>query len=76
MEVLTHALDELLLDQFCATFNLDLIWKLLVDVILILTEHQIGYFTSVQDIVYILKERLHQNLRISHCEGNFLAHDS
>lgn len=62
VEVLADALDELLLDQLRAAFDLDLIGQLLVDVVLVLTEHQIRHLTCVKNIIDVLKERLHQNL--------------
>ena len=62
VEVLADALNELLLDQLCAAFDLDLIGQLLVDVVLVLTEHQIRHLTRVKNIIDVLKERLHQDL--------------
>ena len=56
MELFTHALDESLLDDIVATLDLDLVWQLLVDVILVFSDHEIGHLTSVENVVNILKE--------------------
>ena len=76
MEVLTDSLDELLLDQFSATFDLNLIGKLLVDVVLVLAEHEIWNLTGVQDVVDVFEEGLIEDLRICHGESDLFTHDS
>ena len=76
MEVLTDSLDELLLDQFSATLDLNLIGKLLVDVVLVLAEHEIWNLTGVQDVVDVLEEGLIEDLRICHGESDLFTHDS
>ena len=76
MEVLTDSLDELLLDQFSATLDLNLIGKLLVDVVLVLAEHEIWNLTGVQDVVDVLEEGLIEDLRICHSESDLFTHDS
>lgn len=76
MEVLTDSLDELLLDQFSATLDLNLIGKLLVDVVLVLAEHEIWNLTGVQDVVDVFEEGLIEDLRICHGESDLFTHDS
>ena len=76
MEVLTHALHEFLLDNVIATFNLDMIGQFLIDLIFIFSLHEVRDFTSIENVIDILKERLSENLRVSHGECNFFAFDS
>ncbi len=76
MEVLTHALHEFLLDNVVATFDLDMIGQFLIDLIFIFSLHEVRDFTSIENVVNVLKERLSENLRVSHCECNFFAFDS
>mmetsp|Transcript_6479 Transcript_6479/g.8711 ORF Transcript_6479/g.8711 Transcript_6479/m.8711 type:complete len:296 (+) Transcript_6479:4233-5120(+) len=47
VELLAHSLDEGLLDEVIATLDLDLVGQLLIDVIFVLSDHQVGHFTSV-----------------------------
>ena len=76
MEVLTDALDELLLDQFSATLDLNLVGKLLINPVLVLAEHEIWNLTGVQDVVDVFEEGLIEDLRVCHSESDLFAHDS
>jgi hypothetical protein len=62
VEVGADALDELLLDQLSAALNLHLIGQLVVDVIPVLLQHQVGDLTSVEDVVDVFQEGFFQNL--------------
>ena len=76
MEALTDTLDESLLNKVIASLNLDLVRQLLIDVVLILGSHKVGHFTSIENVVDVLKERLLEDVRVGHRERDVLAHNT
>ena len=79
MEVLSHSLNEELLDNISRwlKFHVYNDWThIRLNLVLIFLEHKIWHFTSVQDIIDVLKECLLKNLTISHGESDFSSFDS
>ena len=79
MEVLSHSFDKELLDDISRWLKFHVYddWThIRLYLVLIFLEHKIWHFSSVQDIIDVLKESFLKYLTISHCKGDFSSIDT